>query len=79
VLVICDHTQVLLDDSPGGGMLQVKRVLRILSHRSHATVQVRTLGVEHGLKALPPHGISLIASQEERDWNHGGVGKVAPT
>jgi hypothetical protein len=39
----------------------------------------RTLGVEHGLKALLPHGISLIANWEECDWHRGGVGEAART
>jgi hypothetical protein len=77
-LIICSHTQVLLDDSPGGGMLQVKQVLHTLGHRNHAGVEVRTLGVRHGLKVLPPHRVSLIASWEERNWYRGGVGEAAP-
>jgi hypothetical protein len=61
-LVISGHTQALLDDSPGGDVLHVEQVLCILSHHSHAHMEERALGVRYGLKALLPHGVSLIAS-----------------
>jgi hypothetical protein len=48
-------------------VLQVKRVLCILGHRSHAYMEVWALGDGYDLKALLPHGVSQIASQEERD------------
>jgi hypothetical protein len=63
-LFIRNHTHALLDDGPVGGVLQVKRLLSILSHCSQACVEVRTLRVGYGLKALLPHGVSLIANQK---------------
>jgi hypothetical protein len=60
-------------------VLQVERGLCILGHHSHAYVEVRALRVGHGLKALLPHRVSLIAKREERDRHRGGVSKVAPT
>jgi hypothetical protein len=71
--------QTVLDDSPGGVVLQVDHVLRVLGQRSHANVEVRALGVGHGLKTLLPHGILLIMNREEHDWHRGSVGKVALT
>jgi hypothetical protein len=62
VLFLSSHTQALLDDSPDGGVLQVEQVLSILSHCNCAYVEVRTLGVGYGLKALLPHGVSPIAN-----------------
>jgi hypothetical protein len=73
------HPQTLLDDDPGGVPLQVKHVLRILGHRSHAGVEVRTLWVGHVLKTLPPHGLLLLADQEHRDRYRGGVVEAAHT
>jgi hypothetical protein len=55
--------QTVLDDSPGGVVLQVDHVLRVLGQRSHANVEVRALGVGHGLKTLLPHGILLIMNR----------------
>jgi hypothetical protein len=46
------HVQTLLDDGPGSAGLQVKLVLRVLGQRSHASVEVRALGVGHDLKRL---------------------------
>jgi hypothetical protein len=54
------HPQTLLNDSLDGVPLQVEHVLRVLGHRSHASVEVRTLWVGHILKALPPHGLLLL-------------------
>jgi hypothetical protein len=78
-LFISCHTQALLDDSPGSGVLQVERVLSILGHCSHAYVEVKTLRIGYGLKALLPHGVSLVVNRKERDWHRGGVTKATPT
>jgi hypothetical protein len=43
VLLVCGHTHALLDDGPGEVVLQVERVLRILSHRSHTGMEVWAL------------------------------------
>jgi hypothetical protein len=66
-LIISGHTQALLDDGPGGGVLQVKGVLHILGHHGCACVEVRALGVRYDLKALLPHGVSPIVSRKECD------------
>jgi hypothetical protein len=78
-LVISGHTHALLDNSLGGVVLQVERVLHKLSHRSHIGVEVRTLRVRYGLKALLPHEVSPIANRKEHDWHRGGVSNAAPT
>jgi hypothetical protein len=54
-------------------------VLRVLGQHSHAGVEVRALGVGHGLKTLLPHKILLVTNQKERDWHHGGVSEAALT
>jgi hypothetical protein len=73
------RVQMLLDDGPGSAGLQVKHVLRVTGQRSHAGVEVRALGVRHGLKTLLPHRILLVTNQKERDWYRGSVDKVALT
>jgi hypothetical protein len=70
---------VLLDDGPGKVVLQVERVLHVLSHHSHTDMEVRTLGVGHGHKVLLPYGVPLITNQEERNWHLRGSGEVALT
>jgi hypothetical protein len=70
---------MLPHDSPASAGLQVKHVLRVHGERSHAGVEVRALGVGHGLKALLPHRILLVTDQKERDWHRGGVGVAALT
>jgi hypothetical protein len=71
--------QTLLDDSPGSAGLQVEHVLHVPGKRSHAGVEVRALGVRHGLKTLLPHRILLVTNQKERDWHRGDVGEAALT
>jgi hypothetical protein len=78
-LIISGHTQALLYDNLGGVVLQVEPGLCILDHRSHAYMEVWALSIEYDLKALLPHGVSLIAKREERDWQHSGVSKATPT
>jgi hypothetical protein len=78
-LFISSHTQALLDDGPGSGVLQVERVLSILSHCSQACMEVRTLRVGYGLNALLPHGVPLIVNRKESDWHRGGVSKATST
>jgi hypothetical protein len=60
VLLICSQLQTLLDDGPGGVVLQVEQVLHVLGHLSHIDMLVGALGVGHGHKALLPHGVLLI-------------------
>jgi hypothetical protein len=78
-LFISSHTQALLDDGPGGGVLQVEQVLSILSHCSLACMEVRTLRVRYGLNVLLPHGVPLLANQKVRDWHRDGVSKATST
>jgi hypothetical protein len=66
-------------DSPASAGLQVKHVLRVPGQRSHAGVEVRALGVGHGLKALLLHRILLVTDQKERDWHCSGVSEAALT
>jgi hypothetical protein len=73
------QVQTVLDDGPGSAGLQVKHVLRVPGQRSHASVEVRALGVGHDLKMLFPHMILLAINQKECDWHHGGVDEVALT
>jgi hypothetical protein len=73
------QVQTMLDDGPGGAVLHVEHVPRVLGQCCHAGMEVRALGVGHGLKTLLPHGILQIMNQEERDWHCGGVGEVALT
>jgi hypothetical protein len=79
VLLKRAQVQTLLDDGPGSAGLQVKHVLRVPNQRSHASVEVRALGVGHNLKTLLPHMILLVMDRKERDWHHGGVGEAALT
>jgi hypothetical protein len=79
VLLKRAQMQMLLDDGPDSARLQVKHVLRVLSQRSHADVEVRALGVGHDLTTLLPHRILLVMNRKERDWHRGGVSKVALT
>jgi hypothetical protein len=67
------HPQTLLDDGLDGVLLQVEHVLCVLSHRSHASMEVRALWVSHVLKTLPPHGLLLLTDREQRDRHHDGV------
>jgi hypothetical protein len=71
--------QTLPNDGPASAGLQVKHVLRIPGQRSHASVEVRALGVGHGLKMLLSHRILLVTDQKERDWHRGSVGETALT
>jgi hypothetical protein len=79
VLLKRARVQTLLDDGPDSADLQVKHVLRVSGKRIHAGMEVRALGVGHGLKTLLPHRILLVTNQKERDWHRGGVGEVALT
>jgi hypothetical protein len=69
----------LLDDDLDGVPLQVVHVLRVLGHRSHAGMEVRTLWVCHVLKTLPSHGLLLLTDQKQRDRHRGGVVEAALT
>jgi hypothetical protein len=42
-------------------------------------MDVRTLRVGYGLKALLPHGFLLIANWKECDWNSDDVSKATST
>jgi hypothetical protein len=79
VLIVCGQMHTLLHDSPGGVMLQVEQVLRILGHRNHVGAEVRALEVRHGLKALLPHGVFLILNREKRDRHRCGSGEATLT
>jgi hypothetical protein len=61
------RVQMLLHDGPVSACLQVKHVLHVPGQHSHATVEVRALGVGHGLKALLPHRILLVTDKKECD------------
>jgi hypothetical protein len=54
------QVQMLLGDIPGGVGLHVEHVLRVLDQCSHDGVEVRALGVGHGLNTLLPHRILLV-------------------
>jgi hypothetical protein len=79
VLLKRARVQTLPDDGLAIAGLQVKHVLRVPGQRSHASIEVRALGVGYGLKMLLPHWILLVTDQKERDWHHGGVGEAALT
>jgi hypothetical protein len=71
--------QTLLDDGPGGVVLQVEQVLHVLGHLSHTSVEVGggvALGVGHGHEALLPLGVLLIMIREECGRHLGGGGKA---
>jgi hypothetical protein len=73
------RVQMLPHDGPASAGLQIKHVLRVPDQRSHASVEVRALGVGHDIKTLLPHRILLVTDRKERDWHHGGVGEAALT
>jgi hypothetical protein len=79
VLLKRARVQTLPNDGPASAGLQVKHVLCIPSQRTHASMEVRALGVGHGLKTLLPHMILLVTDQKECDWQRGGVGEAALT
>jgi hypothetical protein len=60
-------------------MLQVEQVLRVLGHRSHASIEVRALEVRHGMKSLLSNGIFQIPNWEKRNRHHSGSGEADPT
>jgi hypothetical protein len=70
---------MLSHDGPASAGLHVKHVPRVPCQCSHASVEVGTPGVGHGLKALLSHKILLVADRKERDWHHGGVGEAGLT
>jgi hypothetical protein len=78
-LFISSHTQALLDDGPDSGVLQVERVLSILSHCSLVCMEVRTLRVGYGLMALLPHMVPPDSEQERAQLASWGVSKVTST
>jgi hypothetical protein len=79
VLLKRARVQTLPNDGPASAGLQVKHVLRVPNQRSHTGVEVRALGVGHGLKALLPYRILLVMDRKEHDWHRGGVGEAALT
>jgi hypothetical protein len=70
---------MLPHDGPASACLQVKHVLRVPSQGSHVSMKVGPLGVGHGLKALLPHRIHLVADRKERDWHRSGVSEAGLT
>jgi hypothetical protein len=79
VLLKRARVQMLPHDGPVSAGLQVKHVLRVPGQCSHAGVEMKPLGVGHGLMALLPHMILLVTDQKERDWYRGGVDEAALT
>jgi hypothetical protein len=71
--------QTLLDDGPVSAGMQVQHVMHVPVQRSHASVEVRALGVGHGLEMLLAHRILLVTDQKERDCDRGGVSEAALT
>jgi hypothetical protein len=66
-LLVRRQIRTLLHAHSDGVVLEVKQVLRVHDQRSHSGMEVRALGVGHGLKALLPCGILLILNQERRN------------
>jgi hypothetical protein len=66
-LLIRRQTRTLLPGCPGGVVLEVEQVLRVVGQRSHPGVEVRALEVGHGLKTLLPYKVLLIPNREKRD------------
>jgi hypothetical protein len=66
-LLVRRQIRTLLHAHSDGVVLEVKQVLRVHDQRSHSGMEVRALGVGHGLKALLPYGILLILNQERRN------------
>jgi hypothetical protein len=64
-LLVRRQTCTLLHACPGGVVLEVEQVLRILGQRSHPDVEVRALEVGHGLKTLLTYGVLLILNREK--------------
>jgi hypothetical protein len=79
VLLKRARVQTLPNDGPASAGLQVKHVLHVPGQCSHASVEVRVLGVGYGLKALLPHRILLVTDRKESDWHRSGVGEAALT
>jgi hypothetical protein len=76
VLLKRARVQMLSHDDPASVGLQVKYVLRVPGQRNHANMEVRPLGVGHGLKALLSHRILLVRDRKEHDWHRSGVGEA---
>jgi hypothetical protein len=66
-LLVRRQMHTLLPGCPGGIMLGVEQVLRVLGQRSHPAVEMRALEVGHGLKMLLPYGVLLIPNREKCD------------
>jgi hypothetical protein len=79
VLLICGQMHTLLHAGPGGVVLQVEQVLRILGHRNHLDTEVGALEDRHGLKMLLSYRVLLILNQEKRDRQCCYSGKAALT
>jgi hypothetical protein len=62
-LLVCRQMGTLLPGCPGGVVLEVEQVLRVLGQRSHPGVEVRTLEVGHSLKMLLPYRVLLIPNR----------------
>ncbi len=71
--------QTLPNDGPTSVGMQVKHVLHVPGQRSHASMEVRALGVGHNLQTLLPHRILLVTDQKEDNWHRDGVGEAALT
>jgi hypothetical protein len=66
-LLVRRQTYTLLPGCPGGVVLEVEQVLRVLGQRSHPGMEVRALEVGHSLKTLLPYEILLIPNWEKHD------------
>jgi hypothetical protein len=67
ILLVRRQTCTLLPSYPRCVVLEVEEVLHVHGQRSHSSVEVRALEVEHSLKMLLPYGVLLILNQEKRD------------
>jgi hypothetical protein len=66
VLLKRARVQMLSHDGSASVGLQVKHVMRVPDQCSHAGMEMRALGVGHGLKALLLHRILLVTDRKER-------------
>jgi hypothetical protein len=58
---------MLLNDDTAGVVLQVEQVPHVLGHLRPTRAELKTCDVAHGLEALSPLRIFLIADQKEHD------------
>jgi hypothetical protein len=78
-LLVRHQMCTLLHACPGGIVLKVEQVLRVLGQRSHPGMEVRAHKVGHSCKTLLPYGVLLILNWKKRDRQCGGSGEVVLT